>query len=63
VGTAVCKKYMERTMITDKIEKDKLKKPTTFEEQLNILKDRNLQIEDEQQALDILSRINYYRLR
>lgn len=39
-----------------------LKEPKTFEEQLNILKGKNLIIEDEEKALYILSKINYYRL-
>lgn len=38
------------------------KKPTTFEEQIKILKSRNLIINDEDKAIDILSRVNYYRL-
>lgn len=38
------------------------KKPTTFEEQINILRSRNLIIEDEDKAKDILCRVNYYRL-
>ncbi|MCF8023602.1 MAG: hypothetical protein K9L17_13025 [Clostridiales bacterium] len=43
-------------------EESRIKKPTTFAEQVNILKSRNLQIEDEEQAIETLSRINYYRL-
>lgn len=38
------------------------KKPTTFEEQINILRSRNLLVEDEDKAKDILCRVNYYRL-
>ena len=38
------------------------KQPTTFEEQVEILKSRNLIIEDKQEAINILSRVNYYRL-
>lgn len=38
------------------------KTPTTFEEQLKILRKRNLIIDDENSAIDILSRVNYYRL-
>jgi len=38
------------------------KQPTTFEEQIEILKSRNLIIEDMQEAINILSRVNYYRL-
>ncbi len=49
-------------MDTEKKEKQKVKKPTTFEEQVNILRERNLQIGDTQYAIEVLSRINYYRL-
>ncbi|MCB2289446.1 Abi family protein [Clostridium sp. CS001] len=38
------------------------KTPTTFEEQIKILRSRNLIINDENSAIDILSRVNYYRL-
>jgi abortive infection bacteriophage resistance protein len=38
------------------------KQPTTFEEQVEILKSRNLIIEDKQEAINVLSRVNYYRL-
>lgn len=41
---------------------DHLKQPKTFEEQLNILIERNLAVEDKEQALGTLSHINYYRL-
>jgi len=41
---------------------DRIKEPSTFQEQVDILKERNLQIWDEQQAREILGRINYYRL-
>jgi abortive infection bacteriophage resistance protein len=36
-----------------------IKKPTTFIEQVNILKSRNLQIEEEEKAIETLKRINY----
>lgn len=39
-----------------------LKPPCTFEEQIEILKKRNLIIEDEEYAKIILARVNYYRL-
>lgn len=39
-----------------------IKEPKSFEEQLITLKEKNVIIEDEQHALDILSQINYYRL-
>jgi abortive infection bacteriophage resistance protein len=39
-----------------------IKKPTTFIERVNILKSRNLQIEEEEKAIETLKRINYYRL-
>lgn len=41
---------------------NRIKKPTTFQEQVNILKNKGLQIEEEHQAIEILNRINYYRL-
>ena len=43
-------------------EKARIKKPTSFREQVNILKSRGLEIKDEEQAIETLSRINYYRL-
>jgi len=39
-----------------------LKKPTTFEEQLNLIEMRGCKVDDESLALDFLHRINYYRL-
>ncbi len=39
-----------------------IKRPTTYEEQIAILKSRNLQIEDEERAVHILSSVNYYNL-
>lgn len=39
-----------------------IKKPTTFKEQVQILKSRNLIIDDENMAISILQNINYYRL-
>lgn len=39
-----------------------LKPPQTFEQQIEILKERNLLIEDEAYAKMILARVNYYRL-
>lgn len=39
-----------------------MKKPTTFDEQLNLLKSRGLIIEDDDKCLDILRSVNYYRL-
>ena len=40
----------------------RLKEVKTFEEQLDILKDRNLIISDIDKALNILRNVNYYRL-
>jgi len=40
---------------------NRLKNPTTFAEQVEILKSRDLIIENEETAKDILSRVNYYR--
>lgn len=39
-----------------------IKKPTTFKEQIELLKSRNLLIPNEEEAINILQRINYYRL-
>ncbi len=39
-----------------------LKPPTTFEEQVQILKDRNMIVNDESFAVNVLRRVNYYRL-
>ena len=41
---------------------DKMKRPTTYEEQLSLLKSRGLVINDDAACLDILQSINYYRL-
>jgi abortive infection bacteriophage resistance protein len=38
-----------------------LKKPTTYAEQLQILKKRNLDISDDYECIDYLERVNYYR--
>lgn len=38
-----------------------LKKPTTFDEQIEILKSRNLTVEDEEFAKKFLSSVNYYK--
>src|SRR5690606_2072108 len=40
----------------------RIKKPTTPQEQVEIFRSRGLIIENEERAIDILSRINYYRL-
>lgn len=39
-----------------------IKKPKTYEEQINILKSRNITIIDDEFCKEILSRLNYYRL-
>lgn len=43
--------------------KQPFKKPTTFEEQLALLKSRGLDVQEETHVLDILRHKNYYRLR
>mgnify|MGYP000623335693 CR=1 FL=1 len=40
----------------------KLKDPKTLDEQIQILKSRNMEIENEERAIEILKRTNYYRL-
>lgn len=43
-------------------EENRIKNPTTFNEQIELLESRNLKVEDKEKALRILSRVNYYRL-
>lgn len=43
-------------------ESNRIKTPKTFEEQLDILASRELKVEDREKAIEVLSRINYYRL-
>lgn len=40
----------------------RMKEPKTFEEQLKILRDRSMVIEDEEEAIKVLRKANYYRL-
>jgi len=50
--------------MSDEKKQDLTVKPaTTFEEQVNILKSRGLEIENEKEAAQILEYTNYYRLR
>ncbi len=46
----------------DSKEPNQLKVPKTYEEQVSILKERGLHIDNEQKAIEVLKRINYYRL-
>ena len=39
-----------------------LKKPTTFEEQVNLLKKKNIIVTNKASCMDFLSKTNYYRL-
>lgn len=41
----------------------KLKEPKSFEQQVEILKNRNMKIEDEDRAIEILKITNYYRIK
>ena len=43
-------------------ESNRIKTPKTFEEQLDILASRKLKVEDREKAIEVLNRINYYRL-
>lgn len=43
-------------------DKSKIKRPTTFQEQIELYRKRELHIEDSEYAENILQRINYYRL-
>lgn len=51
--------YMVRKMNN---ENKRIKTPTTYEEQLDILEDRGLRITEKEKAIEILGRVNYYRL-
>ena len=53
----------EFLMSNDPYEKEllPLKPPTTYEEQLDLLVKRGLLVEDKRFALDVLSKVNYYR--
>lgn len=44
------------------VEESYIKDPKTFKEQLNILESRGLIIDDDQEAISFLERVNYYRL-
>ncbi|HLR51622.1 MAG TPA: Abi family protein [Candidatus Avamphibacillus sp.] len=48
-------------MKSNKYDENRIKKPTTLQEQVDIFRSRNLHIENEERAIEILSRINYYR--
>jgi len=39
-----------------------IKKPKTFDEQLQILKNRIMKIDDDKEAINLLKTTNYYRL-
>jgi len=54
VGFFICGGFMEEVV--------KLKEPKTFEEQLKILEDRNMVIDDKDEAIKVLKATNYYRL-
>ena len=40
----------------------KLKAPTTYEEQIQLLRNKNIIISDVDLCMDFLSKVNYYRL-
>jgi abortive infection bacteriophage resistance protein len=40
------------------VESEKVKRPTTYQEQINLLKERGLLVTDENQAIEVLSKIN-----
>ncbi len=39
-----------------------LKKPTTFDEQVELLKQKNITVKDRDVCINFLSKTNYYRL-
>lgn len=54
--------FYYRRNFMDKLISPDLKPPATFEEQIQILKNRSLIIKDDDYAIRTLQRINYYRL-
>nr|DAT91874.1 MAG TPA: Abi-like protein [Caudoviricetes sp.] len=44
------------------IKMSEVKKPKTYKEQLEILKERGLNVSDDERAIDFLSNVNYYNL-
>ena len=40
----------------------KLKDPTTYDEQVDLLRQKNIKISDEYSCVSFLSKVNYYRL-
>lgn len=53
--------YME-VLAVDAPEPIRIKNPKTYEQQLDILKNRGIEVTDSQEAISILKKINYYRL-
>lgn len=49
-------------MDENKLEDIKLKDPKSFEDQLEILKSRNMKVEDDKKAIEVLRMANYYRI-
>lgn len=49
-------------MDENKLEDIKLKDPKSFEDQLEILKSRNMKVEDDKKSIEVLRMANYYRI-
>lgn len=49
---------MNKNILTD----IKLKDPKGFEEQVEILRNRNMKVEDDKKAIEVLKTTNYYRI-
>lgn len=54
--------YRRNVELDSEKDKAKVKPPTTYKEQAELLKSRNLYIENSENAEKVLQRINYYRL-
>src|SRR5437588_12858385 len=59
VGHFIYRSYVKLDPEKDKA---KVKPPTTYKEQVELVKSRNLHIESSENAEKVLHRINYYRL-
>jgi abortive infection bacteriophage resistance protein len=54
--------FKEKSILNPEEDKIQLKTPTTFSQQIELLRSRNLRIDDSEKTEKILQRINYYRL-
>ncbi len=55
-----------KELVPDKVEKSQgglpVKEPTTYEEQLELIKKKGFIVDDEKECIERLKEVNYYRL-